>query len=128
MKQYYGHAATPERSTYVTARDRGGPEVITHHVRHSPTGFEWGYSGEAPSDLARSLLLDAFSVVSCPTAPEDCRCENRWVEASYGAFRDKVIAAFTKEEDWRYTQGSALDFVFDYTSDLEHIELVTTTP
>jgi hypothetical protein len=27
---------------------------------HSPTGFEWGYSGSGPSQLALALLLDNF--------------------------------------------------------------------
>lgn len=27
--------------------------------QHSPTGFEWGYSGSGPSQLALALLLDA---------------------------------------------------------------------
>ncbi|MBT9252140.1 MAG: hypothetical protein KM296_00220 [Brockia lithotrophica] len=30
-----------------------------HHVeRHSPTGFEWGYGGSGPADLALSILHD----------------------------------------------------------------------
>jgi len=30
---------------------------VMHLVRHSPTGFEWGYHGSGPADLARSVLL-----------------------------------------------------------------------
>lgn len=26
-------------------------------IRHSPTGFEWGYSGSGPSELALNILL-----------------------------------------------------------------------
>ena len=26
-------------------------------VRHSPTGFEWGYGGSGPADLALNILL-----------------------------------------------------------------------
>ena len=29
---------------------------LPHVVRHSPTGFEWGYGGSGPSDLALSVL------------------------------------------------------------------------
>lgn len=28
------------------------------HVQHSPTGFEWGYGGSGPSQLAFSILAD----------------------------------------------------------------------
>lgn len=27
---------------------------------HSPTGFEWGYAGSGPSQLALAILLDLF--------------------------------------------------------------------
>lgn len=48
---------------------RGGPqevwvyegeekkEELPHVVYHSPDGFQWGYGGSGPADLARSLLL-----------------------------------------------------------------------
>lgn len=33
---------------------------LKHVVRHSPTGFEWGYGGSGPADLALSILTDVF--------------------------------------------------------------------
>lgn len=30
---------------------------VQHNVKHSPTGFEWGYAGSGPADCARSMLL-----------------------------------------------------------------------
>ena len=33
---------------------------LNHVVRHSPDGFEWGYMGSGPSDLALSILSDYF--------------------------------------------------------------------
>lgn len=33
---------------------------LKHIVRHSPTGFEWGYGGSGPADLALSILTNAF--------------------------------------------------------------------
>ena len=33
---------------------------LPHFVKHSPAGFEWGYTGSGPADLARSLLIDAL--------------------------------------------------------------------
>lgn len=29
-------------------------------VRHSPTGFEWGYGGSGPADLALNILAHLF--------------------------------------------------------------------
>jgi hypothetical protein len=38
--------------------DGYGTEPLKHHVRHSPTGFSWGYGGSGPAELARCILLD----------------------------------------------------------------------
>lgn len=34
----------------------GRTERLPHVVRHSPTGFEYGYGGSGPADLALSIL------------------------------------------------------------------------
>lgn len=34
--------------------------LLPHHVKHSPTGFSWGYAGSGPAELARCLLIDAL--------------------------------------------------------------------
>ena len=31
---------------------------LKHIIRHSPDGFQWGYGGSGPSDLALSILTD----------------------------------------------------------------------
>jgi hypothetical protein len=36
----------------------GGGYPLPHIVRHSPTGYEAGYHGSGPSDLALSILSD----------------------------------------------------------------------
>jgi uncharacterized protein DUF6166 len=35
------------------------PAVISpkHEVRHSPDGFQWGYAGSGPAELARAILV-----------------------------------------------------------------------
>lgn len=35
---------------------------LPHIVRHSPDGFQWGYGGNGPADLALSILCDCLSV------------------------------------------------------------------
>lgn len=59
--------------TYVGIRQHGTPVVVREQeetrltpdrslevVNHSPTGFEWGYSGSGPAQLALALLLDYY--------------------------------------------------------------------
>lgn len=63
VKRVYGGVAcqveimgsTPEGAV-VLARSYGLP----HIVHHSPTGFEFGYLGSGPADLALSILADYF--------------------------------------------------------------------
>lgn len=42
--------------------DGGAWYWLPHLVRHSPTGFEWGYAGSGPADLARSIAGDHMGV------------------------------------------------------------------
>ena len=35
-------------------------EPLPHILRHSPTGFEFGYGGSGPADLAFSILVHWF--------------------------------------------------------------------
>lgn len=44
--------------TVVEVRRGSGSEPLRHHVKHSPTGLEWGYGGSGPADLARSILIE----------------------------------------------------------------------
>jgi len=40
----------------------GARRPVRHHARHSPTGFEYGYAGSGPAELARCLLIDLYDV------------------------------------------------------------------
>lgn len=51
---------------------------VTHVVRHSPSGLEWGYGGSGPADLARSVLL--------------ALADEETAERLYVAFKDDVVA------------------------------------
>lgn len=45
---------------HVVVREGESTRPLEHHVRHSPDGFNWGYGGSGPSDLARCILIDYF--------------------------------------------------------------------
>ena len=49
-------AEAAERTHGLVVTVNGRP--LRHVVRHSPTGFEWGYGGSGPADLALSILAD----------------------------------------------------------------------
>lgn len=66
MRVYRGTANGPAGAHVVEVWERpaGRPDhfvgVLDHVVKHSPTGFSWGYGGSGPSDLARCLLIDHY--------------------------------------------------------------------
>jgi hypothetical protein len=43
----------------VLLESAGGDPIgpLPHHVKHSPTGFTWGYHGSGPAELARCILI-----------------------------------------------------------------------
>ena len=55
-------------------RDEEGNHVLANHrslrhvIYHSPSGFEWGYGGSSPADLALSILAHYFKEKYLTTA------------------------------------------------------------
>lgn len=69
----------------VCKRIDGEPHTNIQHLKvmHSPTGFEWGYAGSGPADLAFNTLL-----LVCPE-PE--------AEKLHQAFKEEFIATMPQE-------------------------------
>ncbi len=69
MKTYSGKRTDPARGSaspvevIVIDSNKGKNKIynLQHIMRHSPDGFNWGYGGSGPGDLARSILMDHFS-------------------------------------------------------------------
>lgn len=49
----------------------GTDHPLEHRVRHSPDGYEFGYGGSGPADLARSILWDYFGTEPHPACYQD---------------------------------------------------------
>jgi hypothetical protein len=64
VKTYRGAKRSRELGmTTIRVRDERAPGTAVEHdlfhvVRHSPTGFNWGYGGSGPADTALSILTD----------------------------------------------------------------------
>lgn len=63
---------------------------------HSPDGFQWGYGGSGPAQLALALLLD---VTGNPALVQD----------HYQDFKFEVVASWG--EEWKITSQEILDFI-----------------
>ncbi len=46
--------------TQVYIAEGGLQRPLTHYPYHSRSGFEWGYAGSSPADLALALMADLF--------------------------------------------------------------------
>ena len=69
------------------------PEPSQRLYNHSPDGFQWGYTGSGPAQLALALLLDATS------SPE-------MAQSYYQEFKWDKVAAWGDE--WMITRGEIL--------------------
>jgi hypothetical protein len=61
MKRYTG--TRTEGGCAVVVSDNGGTRLLDPRLdlrNHSPTGFEWGYGGSGPAQLALALVADVL--------------------------------------------------------------------
>lgn len=86
-------------------QERLTPERSLALVNHSPSGFEWGYGGSGPAQLALALLLDY-------TGDEAFALDH------YQEFKTEVVSQLDCAESagsWRLT-GREIDAVLHETS------------
>lgn len=88
MKQYIGYRAGGDCLIEVREDGEKIGRPLEHRVRHSPSGFEWGYHGSGPADAARSILFDHIGHDAHP--------------AIYQRFKSTIIAQIPQAmEQWR---------------------------
>lgn len=68
--------------------------LFLKEVNHSPTGFEWGYNGSGPAQLAYAILRTYF--LSQKYTPVDSK---RLAQKHYQNFRILFISTF-KGDEW----------------------------
>ncbi len=86
---------TAERPRVHVVRD-GNPFLLRHVERHSPTGFEWGYAGSGPADLALSILVDYLG-------------NEEAAEGLKGVFREEVVSRLPSTA-WMLTEDALVAF------------------
>jgi hypothetical protein len=79
--------------------------LLPHLVRHSPDGFNWGYLGSGPADLARSLLADCLGTDPAP--------------GLYQAFKERFIAGLDQDAGWQIDEASIRQWL-DSRTDAQH--------
>jgi hypothetical protein len=87
------------------SRDTGELEPLVPHAstalrNHSPDGFECGYGGSGPAQLALAILLDATKSESLALA-------------HYQAFKAEVVAGLPVDRDWDVTKGQVGEWLWN---------------
>jgi hypothetical protein len=98
--RYAAYRQTAARVLRVTAE---GIEPLHHVVRHSPGGFEWGYTGSGPAELALAIVCDRVGLRGRGRFAEQLvTAEGRsvWAEPPYQRFKFDRIAGLAKDEPW----------------------------
>lgn len=110
MTKYVGIRHPSSGSAFVSVIDDTTGTVSAlergyRYVNHSPTGFEWGYTGSGPAQLAFAILLDHYG------APGQA-----WL--FYQDFKERVIAMLNRDR-WELTTAEvekALDGIREFRS------------
>lgn len=108
MKTYQGIRTAENNAAQVWVLDDQGARPLDLEPslklrNHSPTGFEWGYGGSGPSQLALALLLDAV---------EGQLNGAEFALANYQHFKSEVVAGLP-EVGWTLTVGDVLRWTLD---------------
>ncbi len=86
---------------------------LPHVVHHSPTGFEWGYGGSGPADLALSILAWVIGDESQTVGIyEGKRCGARaW--ALHQPFKRDHVAGFAHDR-WAISVGQVRQWIAEH--------------
>jgi hypothetical protein len=106
MKTYIGDRLKEGCEVYVIQNGKRYPLPRFEEIaNHSPDGFEWGYGGSGPAQLALAILADCLGPLP---PPEKCPCCNSkmdgWLcsesQCGYDGYRDR----------WEHIQGGLVHY------------------
>ena len=92
MKIYQGYVDF-SNNAHINVIDGENVKPLKHVVRHSPTGFSWGYGGSGPADTALSILTDCLG--------------EKIANSLYGQFKWDFVAA------WSFNPGICFEITED---------------
>jgi hypothetical protein len=114
--RYVGHRRG-ERNTTGRAQVfvREGAKEYTLPLRldlfnHSPDGFNWGYGGSGPAQLALAILADAITHAFRETTMSNAQLEEMAV-ALHQKFKEEEIATIDPASDWAMSRDYVIEWV-----------------
>lgn len=101
FRTYTGHRNPRSHMTEVRVIDGHGESrwlpLRLDLYNHSPTGFEWGYGGSGPSQLALAILADVVN--------------DRIAMVLHQAYKRAVIAKLPRDKSWRIKEQDVIENV-----------------
>lgn len=126
MKTYVGQRLDTGCEVYVVDDGKTYPLPPRDNIRnHSPDGFEWGYGGSGPAQLALAILADCNGMDTAPHVCPYCQSKmNGWKctasllghgdgECGYDGLGSDLDA-------WRTVLTHYQDFKADFVSHFPH--------
>jgi len=101
MKVYKGRREMPGAEVYVNT-GKGPDRQLPLRLElgnHSPTGFEWGYVGSGPHQLALALLGDVF---------------DRWTAQALGVDFLHGVTSRLPQGNWKLTEEEIFAWVQEF--------------
>lgn len=98
MKTYIG-TRDAQSNCEVKVEVDGRSYPLRHTILHSPAGYNWGYSGSGPADLALSILCDHLG--EHPTAKQ-LRAGETKAQRLHQKFKFKFVAGW--EQTWQINE------------------------
>ena len=98
---YSGHRAGGHVVAVNKIADDGTPSPLPPRhdlINHSPTGFEWGYGGSGPAQLALAILADHLK-------------DEAWAILLHHDFKAQVIAHLDGGKDWAMSSAYVASIV-----------------
>src|SRR5215813_14027095 len=109
VKVYHGRRNGNGEAEVYVIQDDGRAEPLPVRLdlyNHSPDGFEWGYAGSGPAQLALAILADALGVPAARTPlsmfddSEASKLQSRVLKL-HQLFKSKRIATLDHRREWR---------------------------
>lgn len=103
MKIYEGARSNSKGAVVIVRFEHQGEKHTRtldprHDLRnHSPDGFEWGYLGSGPAQLALAICADVLG-------------DDERAQRVYQQFKEREIAPI-KDDDWTLTETTARDVI-----------------
>ena len=93
--EYFDATRTPNGCVVVTNNGPLDPHYELHN--HSPNGFEWGYAGSGPAQLALAMCAELVGTARALVV--------------YQQFKDLFLADL-EMDNWRITAESCMEIIF----------------